>query len=101
MSQAAGVHEGPASPRSPASTLRREARRLPPSRAALPVHGVSATHAATPQAAISTGQPAGASIPRRTISAAPGYEMSVSGGTHLARAIANAFSRPDRLLGAG
>jgi hypothetical protein len=47
MSQAAGVHEDPASPWSPASTLHMEPRRLPPSRTAPPVHGVSATHAAT------------------------------------------------------
>jgi hypothetical protein len=98
MSQAAGVHESPASPCSPASTLHRKPRRLPPSRASLPVHGVSATHAATPQDAISTSLSTGAPIHTARSSPRLGYEMSVTGGTHLARAtIANAFSRPDRL----
>ena len=92
MSQAADVHAGPASPCSPASALRREPRRLPPSRVALAVHDVSATHAATPQAAISTGQPAGAPIPRRTISAAPGYEWQIWAGQYLGIAVLVAVS---------
>ena len=71
MSQAAGVHEGPASLCSPASALRTEPRRLPPSRAALPVHGVSATHAATSQSRYQHQAADRALIPHRTISAAP------------------------------
>jgi hypothetical protein len=43
MSQTIAVHEGPASPCSPASTLRRKPGRLPLSRAAIPVHGASVT----------------------------------------------------------
>ena len=49
------------------------------------------------RAVISTSQPTGALIQCRTGLPRLGYEMSVPGGTHLARAIANAFSRPDRI----
>src|SRR6516164_3700936 len=47
MSQTTAVHDGPGSPCSPATILHGEPRCLPSSRTAPPVHGVSATHAAT------------------------------------------------------
>jgi hypothetical protein len=47
MSQTTVVHAGPGSPCSPATILHGEPRCLPSSRTAPPVHGVSATHAAT------------------------------------------------------
>ncbi len=50
MSQAAFVHDDSRSPSSPRTALHKEPRCLPPSRTAPPVHDVSATHAATPDA---------------------------------------------------
>ena len=49
-------------------------------------------------ATISTSQPTGAPIRCRTVCRASDKRLSVSSGTHLARAIANAFS-PEPALG--
>jgi hypothetical protein len=52
------------------------------------------------QAAVSTSQPTGAPIHAARSPPRLGYEMSVPGGTHLAGAKANAFSRPGRIFAA-
>ena len=92
MSQAAGVHERPSSPRSPAPALHGEPPRLAPSRAA-PLSTASLLHtllhpkprkvlASRPERRCTPHD-----LPRARI------RVSVPDGTHLATAIANAFSR--------
>ena len=97
MSQAAGVHERPSSPRSPAPALHGEPPRLAPSRAA-PLSTASLLHTLLhpkPRKALASRPERRCTphdLPRARI------RVSVPDGTHLATAIANAFSRADRLI---